>query len=162
MAKGVKIIDKDHGFKALMKTVLGLKKDRPSVAVGVLESSASRADGETTVLNVATFNEFGTKNADGSVHVPERSFIRAWFDQNRALCQKRLKGLLQRVIKGELTEEQALDQFGLWAQGSIQRRMASSIPPPNADSTVAKKGSSTTLIDTGQLRSSITYEIRKG
>jgi hypothetical protein len=159
--KGVTIKDVDHGYRKLVATVLGLQKDRPQIAVGVLASDAGKSEGATTVLDIATWNEFGTKDSKGE-RIPARSFIRGWFDENRAQAQKRLKGLLQKVIKGDLTEDQALEQFGLWAQAGIQQRMAQGIPPPNAESTVKQKGSSTPLIDTGVLRSSVSFEIRKG
>ena len=79
----------------------------------------------------------------------------------RCHCQGILKKLLQRVIAGELTEDAALEQFGAWSKGEIQARIARGVPPPNAASTVKRKGSSTPLIDTGILRSSIDYEVRK-
>ena len=150
----VRITDVDHGYKALMETVAGLSEPT-SIAVGVLERDAQTEDGAVTVLDVGTWNEFGT------VGIPSRSFIRDWVDGNRKRAQGILKKLLQRVIAGELTEDAALEQFGAWAKGEIQARIARGVPPPNAASTVKRKGSSTPLIDTGILRSSIDYEVRK-
>jgi hypothetical protein len=40
-----------------------------------------------------------------------------------------------------------------------QRIIALSIEPENKPATIAKKGSDTTLIDTGQLRQNISYRI---
>ena len=150
----VKITVVDHGYKVLMESVAGLSEPT-SIAVGVLERDAQTEDGAVTVLDVGTWNEFGT------VGIPSRSFIRDWVDGNRKRAQGILKKLLQRVIAGELTEDAALEQFGAWAKGEIQVRIARGVPPPNAASTVKRKGSSTPLIDTGILRSSIDYEVRK-
>lgn len=150
----VKITVVDHGYKVLMESVAGLSEPT-SIAVGVLERDAQTEDGAVTVLDVGTWNEFGT------VGIPSRSFIRDWVDGNRKRAQGILKKLLQRVIAGELTEDAALEQFGAWAKGEIQARIARGVPPPNAASTVKRKGSSTPLIDTGILRSSIDYEVRK-
>ena len=144
----------DHGYKVLMESVAGLSEPT-SIAVGVLERDAQTEDGAVTVLDVGTWNEFGT------VGIPSRSFIRDWVDGNRKRAQGILKKLLKRVIAGELTEDASLEQFGAWAKGEIQARIARGVPPPNAASTVKRKGSSTPLIDTGILRSSIDYEVRK-
>ena len=150
----VKITDMDHGYKVLMESVAGLSEPT-SIAVGVLERDAQTEDGAVTVLDVGMWNEFGT------VGIPSRSFIRDWVDGNRKRAQGILKKLLQRVIAGQLTEDAALEQFGAWAKGEIQTRIARGVPPPNAASTVKRKGSSTPLIDTEVLRSSIDYEVRK-
>jgi hypothetical protein len=67
---------------------------------------------------------------------------------------------MRTVIEGKRTSDQVLEILGQRAVGQIQERIASGIAPANAPSTVAKKGSSTPLIDTGVLRSSITYQVK--
>jgi hypothetical protein len=143
-----------------MESVAGLSEPT-SIAVGVLERDAQTEDGAVTVLDVGTWNEFGTVDPDGRTLVPSRSFIRDWADGNRKRAQGILSKLMKLVIAGELTEDAALEQFGAWAKGQIQARIARGVPPPNAASTVKRKGSSTPLIDTEVLRSSIDYEVRK-
>lgn len=107
-----------------------------------------------TVLDVAEWNEFG-------LGVPERSFIRAWFDGAQAEGKIFIRKMLLQVVAGRFTPEQAYELIGLRFVGQMQQRIADGIEPPNAASTIAKKGSSKPLIDTGQLRSSITYVIEK-
>lgn len=104
-----------------------------------------------TVAALAEIHEFG-------LGVPERSFIRAWFDQNQAEISNKLRERFREAALGKITFDVAADQFALWCQASIQKRMAAGIQPENAPSTVARKGSSKPLIDTGILRSSITAE----
>jgi hypothetical protein len=157
---GVTIIDRDHGWRALIKRVEGLKEPA-AVAVGILARDASKDDGGSSVLKVGTANEFGVRDAEGNIRIPERSFVRAWFDENRDRAQKVLRGLFRRVIAGQLTEEQALDQFGAWAVGEMQARIARGVSPPNAQSTIDRKGSSTPLIDEGILRSALVFEVRR-
>lgn len=112
------------------------------------EDGAIERSSELTVADIGTIHEFG-------LGVPERSFIRAWFDEasdeNRALLQSRLK----LVIAGKLTPEQALERCALKFEAGVRRRIRARIPPPLAQSTIDRKGSSTPLIDTGQLVSSI-------
>lgn len=146
--------DIDKGQKALLERVTKAKSG--VVDVGIFSDKGSEAAKKgkgVTVLDVATFNEFG-------LGVPERSFLRGYVDENEARIKGMIKVLALAVEQGKFTKQQALDRLGLQIVGEIQKRIASSIPPPNAPSTIAKKGSSTTLVDTGQLRSSITHKVR--
>lgn len=155
MASGSR--DIDQGYKELVRRVFDLKS--PKVAVGIFEADgAQEHDGErgTTVLDVAVWNEFGTDT------IPERSFLRGWFDENIDRAREAMRRLMVQVVEGKITKSRALDLFGLWVQAEIQKRIAQGIPPPNAPSTIENKGSSKPLIDTGQLRSSITYGVDAG
>lgn len=102
-----------------------------------------------TVAEVAAFHEFGTRT------IPQRSFIRGWFDEsidaNKALIQSQLK----LVVQGRLPLETALERVALKCEADVKRRIRNRIPPPLAPATVARKGSSVPLISTGQLRAAI-------
>jgi hypothetical protein len=50
--------------------------------------------------------------------------------------------------------------IGMRVVGDIQDRISDGIPPPNSPITIARKGSSKPLIDSGQLRQSISFEVR--
>lgn len=160
MAHGKSSIkDKDRGYRKLRAQLA--KADHDQVTVGIFAAEGDQihegdplADPQT-ILEVATANEFG-------IGRPERSFIRAWVDQSESQIRKKIKELLGWIVKGKISEAQAMNYLGLWAQGEIQKRIAAGIDPPNAPRTVALKGSSTPLINTGQLRSSITYQIGGG
>ncbi len=148
------VVDRDMGYRALVDTIF--KFGKPKILVGVLERDGSLDHGgEMTVADIATINEYG-------LGVPERSFLRAWFDDNQYRAQEALRLLFISVIEGKKTKEQALELFGLWVQGEIQKKIASGIEPANAQSTIARKGSTKTLIENGILRSSISYDIDMG
>lgn len=144
--------DTDHGYRAAVKASHG---KGGSVSVGILGSAASEAarggKGET-LGDVATYNEFG-------FGVPERSFIRGWFDETEAANRAAFAKLWQGVLKGTRTAAQVFEVLGLKFQGDIQRRIVAGIEPPNSPRTIAEKGSSTPLVDTGQLKSSISYQV---
>jgi hypothetical protein len=144
--------DVDKGYAALVKRVYGLAT--PTIEVGILDSEGSAAHGATSVLEVAIWNEFGTAG------IPERSFIRAWFDENSERLHEAVRRMLEAAVAGKYAKDQALELLAQRFVAEIQKRMARGIPPPNAPSTVARKGSSTPLIDTEQLRSSISYRIK--
>jgi len=149
--------DKDQGYKALLVRAQDLK--RSQIAVGITEAVGSKQhgkDGLTTILDIATFHEFGTGT------IPERSFLRAWFDENEEQAKVWVERVTKLIFQGKLTQARGLALLGLKFVGEIQERMALGIPPPLALETVWRKGSSTPLIDTGQLRSSITYVVGEG
>lgn len=106
-----------------------------------------------TVEEVARYQEEGTKTKSGAPAIPARSFIKATFDQNK---DKIRKTFMDAIVK---SPKNSLDFVGSYVVGLIQSRIASGISPPLAPKTIKRKGSSKPLIDTGQLRNSITFKI---
>jgi hypothetical protein len=147
-----KVRDIDNGYKALLKKIKEAKKASITVGVHQKEGDASHEKGSLSVLDVGTFHEFG-------LGVPERSFIRGWFDENQKWCNTFISGMLRSVVEGKREFSQTLEQIGLKFVGSVQERISNRIPPPLAASTIKAKGSDVPLIDTGQLRTSITYKV---
>lgn len=138
------------GFVSKSDLVTGKQqKDRIKAAK---EGAKSKA---LTVLEIATIHEFGLG------HNPERSFIRAWFDEKKDENELLMKKVAEQYLAGKITREQGLDLLGVRFVGSIQKRIRDRIEPPLASSTEKRKGSSVPLIDTGQLRSSITFKVNK-
>lgn len=136
-----------------------LKGASGRVRAGILSAGSDPHPGGVTVAQVAEWNEFGTETADGKVHVPARSFIRDYWDFSQPEIMAAARRVAERVLKGQIDMKQGLNQMGLAMVGGMQKRISAGIAPQNTESTVAKKGSRTPLVDTGQLRSSITYEV---
>lgn len=148
------VTSKDNGANAIVKAMLRAALGA-ELRVGILEDKGSaRAEGDDklTVADVATFNEFG-------LGVPERSFIRAWYDEQLEPNKAAFRALQAQVVRGAMTQERMFQLLGLKFQAEIQKRISDGIAPANAPSTIAQKGSSKPLIHTGQLRASITYEV---
>jgi len=145
------IIDRDAGLKKLLRETLIPGRTNVTVGVQADIGAQQHVGSKLTVLDIATIHEFGLGNN------PERSFIRATFDENQELIYR----LAQLVVDGKLTREQALNQLGLRFQAQVIDRINSNIPPPLAPATIKRKGSSLALVDTGQLKSSITYRIEQ-
>ena len=57
--------------------------------------------------------------------------------------------------------EQMYEKAGMLGRDAVKKYIVDGIPPPNSPETVARKGSSTPLIDKGSMLNSITYEVRK-
>lgn len=155
------IRDTDHGLRARLDALKAAERDaaRWEVVVGVLASgdgAEPHADSELTVLDIATIHEFGAPAAG----IPQRSFIRAFVDENRDVIRGWQRELFQQVLAGQLDVRLALERLGAKLAGAIQARIAQGIAPPNAPETVERKGSATPLIDSGQLRGSISHQVR--
>lgn len=153
------VTDTDRGAGDLVKRLRALAKSTRRVKVGILSDAPKKARedgaGRYSLLEVAIVHEFGAPAAN----IPQRSFIRATIDERAADIARLQLVVAQRVAMGEITEEQGLSQIGAKVAGWIKVRIADGIAPPLAESTVAKKKSSKPLIDTGQLRSSITHAV---
>lgn len=145
--------DRDRGARALLQRMRG----KGTVRVGIMgPEAASRHQGAEalTTAMVASFHEFG-------LGVPRRSWLRDYVDENLPLLQARLRNIAERVERGANLDSE-LERFGLQLVGEIQERISNRIDPPLAEETIRRKGSSTPLINTGQLRASITHLVTMG
>lgn len=159
-----KVRDIDKGFNALMKRLVSAA-DPTSLTVGIHEAEGSEqkkeehGTSELTLVEIAAIHEFGLAEPD----IPRRSFITDWADENAERHKGQLRTMAKAVIKGAVeSESQALERLGNLYVGEVQKRIAEGIEPPLAESTIKRKGSSKPLIDTGQLRSAVTYLVKKG
>jgi hypothetical protein len=66
-----------------------------------------------------------------------------------------------KIIEGTQSIYKSTETLGIWGQREIIKKFRDNDWAPNAPFTVALKGSSTPLIDTGQLRQSITWSVEK-
>jgi hypothetical protein len=149
----VKVTDK--GANALLKRMHDARAPR-AVTVGVHAEEGAAPHGETTLLDVAAFHEFGTED------VPRRSFVADWADENEQKNVTRLSEIGAAIVSGKVPSvEVGLARFGVLAVADVQRRMVAGIAPPLAEATIEQKGSSTPLVDTGQLKSAITFRVEK-
>lgn len=127
------------------------------VVVGVPKGAEDRKDAkDPSMAEVAFFNEFGTE------HIPERSFLRSTVDENSRKYTELYRKLMGSVYDGKTTIKKAMGVLGEKARADVRAKIRSNVPPPNAPATIARKKSTKTLVDTGQLRQSITYEVRDG
>lgn len=95
------------------------------------------------------------------ITIPERSFLRVPLRASKDDIATIFKNQLPKVLAGELTLEQVYDQVGLKAASISQEAISNGIAPANKPSTVKRKKSSKPLIDSGQLRQSITHVVRE-
>lgn len=138
--------------KETRRTPLNLQRKAAKITVGIhtADGEAEHKDSEgLTVAEIGAFHEFGTRRT------PQRSFIRSWFDESVVENRELILSQLKLVAENKLTLENALERIALKCESSVKKRIARRIPPPLSPVTIARKGSSVPLIDTGQLRASI-------
>lgn len=146
------VIDIDKGWKALVGK---LNQLGGGLRIGVMGDDGyyeRGGDKPATVVDIATFNEFGT------VDIPARPFLRSTFDEKNKAWTQFTQRLLNLMPAGT-TPEMILDLLGQKAVADVQQKIVDLREPPNAPSTIAQKGSSNPLIDTGRLRQSVSYEV---
>ncbi len=119
-----------------------------------------------SLVEVASVHEFGTE--DG--HVPARSFLRLTLKKKSSAYLSALRKALAdgagAVPQGEAAAVNALsvafERVGLRVTRDVQATIRDGGPgwPALSPRTVAAKGSTSPLIDTGQLRQSIRHAVR--
>ena len=142
----------DRVWRGVLKRVSEMK--RGTVRVGVMGDAGDEKG--VSLAEIAAFHEFGTST------IPERSFLRSTFyghaaEGLRVMCEK----LSKAIVEGKLDEPRALGLLGTWAVAEVKKTIRASIAPELAAATIAAKGSSLPLVDSGQLINSITYVVEK-
>lgn len=94
-----------------------------------------------------------------SVNIPERSYLRTGFDENVDKITRKVENMINDVLEFNIDPDTFLDMIGMEFAGLIQRHMRTISSPPNAGATVAMKGSSNPLQDTGRLIGAIRHEV---
>lgn len=131
--------------------------------VGVLGSKAFRTDDEPmNNAEIGLIHEFGSVSAN----IPPRSFLRMPLETKRTDL---VKSMSQPNVRGAVSAGQYKKVYqimGVNAEAIINDAFVSGgfgKWAPNKSATIAAKGSSKPLIDTGQLRRSITSDVvRRG
>lgn len=145
MAKNIK--DIDRGYSAFVKGFEAL--DGLGVTIGI------HAEDGSELAVIAASHEFGT-NA-----IPERSFLRSTLDEQDGAYREATADAIRGVLDGKRSAQAALERLGQRVVRDVQGKIRSGIDPALSPTTIAAKGSSKPLVDTGRLLRSITYQVRR-
>jgi hypothetical protein len=148
------------GFVGYLRSSGDYKNEEQKKADGTLNDSEGNKNPPTpiTMAQLASVHEFGS--ADGTI--PERSFMRSAIDKHSKELKRLTHKAAYNASMGHVTKKQALGLICQKMTGWFQDEIEAGVPPPNKPATIARKGSSKTLIDTGQLKNSIDWEIKTG
>ena len=119
--------------------------DGTVVSAGVMDSKNATK---------AAINEYGTSK------IPQRPFMRTAVSRHGKSWGEKSAKAVQSVMKG-MPISQVTELVGMQMKSDISSTLTNGPWTPNSVVTIAKKGSSRPLIDTGELRASITYKVEK-
>jgi hypothetical protein len=80
-------------------------------------------------------------------------------DENLEEIRDTQHALAVQVFRGKVDESAAANRLGAKVASMMQGRISAGIDPPNAPATIEAKGSSKPLVNTGQLKSGITWRV---
>lgn len=144
--------DKDLGYKDIIKQLKSLKNK--SIEAGVLSNAGDNQETGTLIAEYAYYNEYGTK------HIPARPFMSMTFDEQNSNWVKSLDSILEKLVNNNNVDiEKSISLVGEQVVNDIKEKITSNIPPALKTSTIKRKKSSKTLIDTGNMRDSINFKI---
>lgn len=136
----------------------------PNKIAGPRQVKVGFPSGQASADNVAKaiYNEFGTRGgASGGGWggpIPERPFMRNAARANEGKYTAAMAASAEQIVKDANTGP-TLQKLGILAQGDIQAEITSLSSPPNSPVTIARKGSSKPLIDTGEMRQAVTFKV---
>lgn len=141
--------DIDKGWKSIIKE---LKNGAGAYTkVGLQEGSQRNESSHTSMVAIGVVHEFGNER------VPERSFLRSTHDAQRGAIAGLMESEYTAILAGRSTFRRSLFLIGEWFESRVKEKIRSNIPPALKPSTIAKKGSSLALVDTGQMLNSIRH-----
>lgn len=146
-------------FKGAIGEIFRKLRNTGYIQVGITGKKGKTKRGEVTVAYYGSIHEFG----DPAQKIPMRSFLRhpikTYFPR---YLRKNMVGIIKNIEDGK--QEQVLHKLGTQARNIVlqafKTRGVYGEWKPNSPATIAKKGSSAPLIDIGNLRQSIDYQIK--
>ncbi|TXG97746.1 MAG: hypothetical protein E6R08_06400 [Nevskiaceae bacterium] len=149
--KAIATIRKDLDWKTLEQLRKRVEQSA-QVKVGI-PSSKMEKDGKTPSALVGAAHEFG-------LGVPERPFLRNTIKNNLPKYVRVNRVNLTKILHGQETINGALGKLGAIAVGDVQYFIAHNDYELDKK-TIKRKGSSQALVDEGQMRQSMTWELEE-
>ena len=148
-----------------MQLVVGIPSDgKPR------QSSEEDTNTDITNIELGLIHEFGVPEKG----IPERSFMRSTASEEAENLSQLTNVMVTECLSGQITPKNALSKVGAYLQGKIIEKITDGEFQPNTPETLKRKltpvknkkkkrakDANKPLIDTGQLRASITYEVRE-
>jgi hypothetical protein len=150
---------KDENLKKLFEM---FGADMPKMRVGILGSKAAR--GKSTPGKGANNAEIGAKHEFGEDGSPSRSFLRVPIEEHLYANLTKSGKFTPEMFK-QMLKEKSLKQLGseiaIEAKGIVLDAFNTGGDGKWKPSDMTKKKNQQTLIETGQLRDSITWDIKE-
>lgn len=154
MGSTVYVRDTDRGFRAILAQVDALAK----VRVEVGWHADKRHEGGKPTASIAAVHEFGSVSRS----IPARPTLGPTVDRNASTYREYLQRLLSEAVSRGKDPEGALRIFGARVASDVKRSINELTAPPLSPATIARKGSSKPLIDTGAMRDQVDHRVVRG
>lgn len=141
---------KDHGANQMLRRLRGTSVE-VDVGIDSDQGHPATVDGLPSIDALALIHEFGAGR------IPARSFIRGWVDERGEFIRWMLTAAGTQIIGGTRALVDVAKELGAELTGDCLERFDAGIAPPLAESTVARKGHDTILVETGTLRAALSY-----
>lgn len=129
-----------------------------SLNVGIPSDKGEREKSSgVTNAELGIIHEFGAPERG----IPERSFMRSTAEEESKNVAKLAGIQIKKSLNSEISAYDAFSVIGNYLQVKIVDKITEGNFEENTKETIKRKKSSKPLIDTGQLRASITYEIKE-
>lgn len=123
------------------------------VRIGFQHGIAQEENG-ADICDIAAWNELGTE------HAPSRPFMRDSVDKHLPAINHMMMSQKDALLSGA-TAKYILNTVGLFQKDLMQTEIEQGDFVANAPETIRRKGSDKPLIDTGQMKNSVNYQIVK-
>lgn len=108
-----------------------------------------------TIAELLAIHEYGTAT------VPARAPMATTFVQSRKSIGSFMAKVTKAVVEeNKMTPDQGMALVGEFCVSEIRKTIIAGLAPPLEPETIKRKGSSTPLVDSGQLINGITYRTR--
>lgn len=101
------------------------------------------------------------KKSTTEIVIPERSFLRAGFDENRDEVLKTAEKVLPDVLIGTMSEEQYLELVGMTLRDAIKDYAVDLKDPPKKPWPTRDPAKDNPLVETGAMINGIEFEIER-
>ncbi len=145
---------KKSQWDLLYAKMIAMGRQDAHVQVGVLGDG--RTESGESILEIAAIHEYGAPGAG----IPKRSFIRFTVKQRKADINRVIIRMASQVLTKGLTIDSALNVIGEFTKSAIKQSIVNKLIKQDLKpATIKRKGSSTALVDTGQLLNAITHKV---
>lgn len=142
--------------KKVLDKLTSVAKDMSTgtVSVGFLDSGITEERTGERIVDVAFWNEFGVPENNQ----PARPFFRRMVAKESDNWPKRIKEL---TLQYKWNSNKILDIMGQEISEQLKESILELMEPELSPKTIAKKGFSKPLIETGTMLESVDYEVKK-
>jgi len=158
-------IKKDN-FGKVKKAIRELSTNRIMVGVPAAKALRRPEEGEKSTINNAAI-AYLMENGCPAVNIPPRPFLKPTIEASRVLIVERMKGAAIYALKGNsIAVLQALHSLGLAVSTAVKLKINTGPFKGLSERTLQRRRArgrfgTKPLIDTTQLRSSITYVLKR-